>query len=58
MTTDIIDCGGIYEVHPGASGGWAVVNSETGSVRCSFSEQSEAVREARELNGAEDDGRT
>lgn len=45
----IINCGGKYEVHAGARGGWAVVNSETGEVRCSFATQREAVRVATEL---------
>lgn len=53
MTNDIIDCGGKYEVHPGSEGGYAVVNSQTGDVRCEFSSQSEAVREAKRLNAAE-----
>lgn len=49
-TDEIIDCGGKYEVHPKLQGGWAVVNSDTGEVRCEFAEQSEAVNVATELN--------
>lgn len=51
MATDIIDCGGIYEVHPATGGGWAVVNGESGDVRCEFSDRDEAVACASELNG-------
>ncbi len=43
MATDIIDCGGKYEAHPLAGGGWAVVNGETGDVRCEFGERHDAV---------------
>lgn len=50
MQEQIVDCNGIYEVHAGVNGGWAVVNSTTGEVRCSFATQSEAVRVATELN--------
>ncbi len=50
MHDQIIDCNGKYEVHAGANGGWAVVNSETGEARCSFSTQREAVRVATKLN--------
>jgi hypothetical protein len=50
MENDIIDCGGKYEVHPGASGGYAVVNGETGTVRCEFAGQEEAVKLAERLN--------
>jgi hypothetical protein len=48
--TDIIDCDGAYEVHPASRGGYAVVNSETGDVRCSFTSCDEAVALARSLN--------
>lgn len=48
--SDIIDCGGKYEVHPKLRGGWAVVNGETGTVRCEFAGKDEAVRVAEELN--------
>lgn len=51
---DIIDCGGKYEVHPGARGGWSVVNGETGMVRCSMPDQIEAVRLAESLNSEEE----
>ena len=47
---DIIDCGGKYEVHPGAKGGWCVVNSETGEVRSSFANKWDAVKVATDLN--------
>lgn len=50
MEADIIDCGGKYEVHPGAKGGWCVVNSETGQVRSSFADKTEAVALAESLN--------
>lgn len=50
MADDIITLDGKYEVHAGAKGGYAVVNSETGDVRCSFATQAEAVREAKKLN--------
>lgn len=52
-TNEIIDCGGKYEVHPGAKGGWCVVNGETGQVRCSYADRDEAVKEAESLNDAE-----
>lgn len=55
MQDQIIDCDGKYEVHAGASGGWSVVNSETGDVRCSFATQREAVKVATELNGDSDE---
>lgn len=47
--TDIIDCDGIFEVHPGAKGGWSVVNSQKGNVRCSFSDLEHAIDEACKL---------
>jgi hypothetical protein len=50
MTNQIIDCNGKYEVHAGAKGGYAVVNSETGEVRCSFATEREAVKVATKLN--------
>jgi hypothetical protein len=31
--SDIIYCGGKYEVHPTNGGGWVVVNGETGNIR-------------------------
>ena len=46
----IVDCGGKYEVHPGASGGWAVVNGEAGSVRCEFRDRDKAIGCAEALN--------
>ncbi len=50
MTDEIIDCGGRYEVHPKVSGGWAVVNSDSGDVRSSFADKGEAVALAKRLN--------
>lgn len=50
MNEQIIDCNGKYEVHAGAKGGYAVVNSETGEVRCSFPTEREAVKVATNLN--------
>ena len=50
MTNDIIYCGGKYEVHPMVNGGYGVVNSESGDVRCTFASQAEAVSEAKRLN--------
>ena len=47
----IIDCGGKYEVHPLPGSGWAVVNGDTGGVRCSYADQESAVKEAKRLNG-------
>lgn len=47
---EIIDCGGKYEVHPMVNGGYGVVNSESGDVRCTFAGQREAVAEAKRLN--------
>lgn len=47
---EIIDCGGVYEVHPLQGSGWAVVNSETGAVRCSFPDKEHAVRIAESMN--------
>lgn len=52
---EIIDCGGKYEVHPKLNGGWAVVNGETGQVRCEFSDRDEAVKCATELNDDSDE---
>jgi len=46
----IIDCGGIYEVHPAAKGGYAVVNSSTGEVVHSTESKREAVKMAKECN--------
>lgn len=46
----IIDCGGIYEVHPAAKGGYAVVNSNTGEVVHSTADKREAVKLAKECN--------
>jgi len=51
MQEQIIDCNGKYEVHPGAKGGYCVVNSETGDVYGSYSTQREAVKIATRLNG-------
>lgn len=48
--TDIIDCDGIYEVHPLVAGGYGVVNSESGEVRSHHQSQAEAVKIARRLN--------
>lgn len=51
MTTEqIIDCGGIYEVHPAVSGGYAVVNSNTGEVVSNASSKREAIKVATECN--------
>ena len=54
---EIIDCGGKYEVHPGANahtgkrnGLWCVVNSESGEVRTRVESQADAVAEATRLN--------
>jgi hypothetical protein len=58
MTTenDIIDCGGIYEVHPMAEGnGYAVVNGQTGSVHSEHPTQRDAVGVAKALNASDDD---
>ena len=48
--TTIIYCDGPYEVHPATNGGWAVVNSVSGDIRCSFAARRDAVREATTLN--------
>ena len=48
---DITILDGKYEVHAGAKGGYAVVNSETGDVYGSYSTQREAVKIATRLNG-------
>jgi hypothetical protein len=50
MTSDIIYCGGRYEVHRMPEGGYGVVNSDLGDVRCEFAEQAEAIKEAMRLN--------
>lgn len=54
--SDIIDCGGTYEVHPGATEGrWYVVNGHTGQVRAEFCSKEEAVEYAEELNSEGDE---
>lgn len=50
MCNDIIECDGKYLVHPTVNGGWAVVNGETGQVRCEKADCEEAVRIAKSLN--------
>lgn len=50
MSDQIIDCGGVYEVHPLLTSGWAVVNGHSGVVRCECSTEDEAVALATELN--------
>ncbi len=47
-------CDGLYEVHPGATGGWLVVNGESGQVRCAFADRAEAIAEAESLNADDD----
>ena len=52
----IVECGGPYEVHPGANsegddnGRWVVVNSTTGHVRSGHDTREAAVRVATALN--------
>lgn len=50
MADGILDCGGVYEVHPATGGGWAVVNGVTGHVRCELTGRDVAATYARELN--------
>jgi hypothetical protein len=52
--SEIIDCGGKYEVHPTNGGGFAVVNSETGNIRYETQYQETAVRWATEANESND----
>jgi len=56
-TTDaIIILDGPFEVHPSANdGSWAVVNSDTGSVRYDHLTQADAIEAANELNTTSDD---
>lgn len=59
MTSEIVDCGGDYCVHPSEDGHtWSVVNGPTGTVRCSCGSRDEAIRLARELNEQSDDEET
>jgi hypothetical protein len=43
---------GIYEVHPGARGGYVVVNAQTGDVRSTHRDRRGAEQAAREAAAA------
>lgn len=55
MADQIIDCDGIYEVHPVNDGCWAVVNGQSGQVHSEYGSQAEAVEVASALNECDDE---